>query len=57
MQTINIDKLKEMAHNFPEIKRLCQMKHAPVYLLQMELERYKVRLDAQLYPQLKITKF
>lgn len=51
MQTINIERLKVLAINYPEIKRLCANK-VPVYLLQLELERYGMKLDSIYYKQL-----
>lgn len=53
MQTIDLIELRELALKNAEIKRLCLNKYAPVYLLQMELERHKVRLNPTLYTALR----
>lgn len=52
MQFINIEKLVSLAHSNPEIKKLCA-KNMPVYLLQMELERYNYCLHNSDYENLK----
>lgn len=57
MQTIDIIKLKELATKHPEIKKLCLLKHAPVYLLQMELERYQCQLSKAEVKNLRTIKF
>jgi hypothetical protein len=51
MKLIDIEKLKELALNNAEIKKLCANK-MPIYLLQMELERYGMKLDRVYYKQL-----
>ena len=49
MQTIDLIKLKELVQSYPEIKRICLNKAVPVYLLQLELERYKLKLNPCFY--------
>lgn len=49
MQTICIRKLRDLAATYPEIKRICINKAVPVYLLQMELERYGFTLSKDKY--------
>lgn len=52
LQFINIEKLIVLAQSHPEIKRLCS-KNMPIYLLQMELERYNYKLPTSYFKELK----
>lgn len=42
---IDLYQLREYAEMYPEVKRICINRAIPIFVLQIELERYRVRLD------------